>query len=560
MPPRVLLVYANPAITATPVPPYGMEKVAQAFRLAGCEAIMLAPFIEADPLAALREALSPLPDLVGFSVRNIDDALVVRSELGPGDIDTCFYLDQVRPLVSAALAAVGPGRVILGGAALGSGPRPVLEFLGADIGISGPAEDLCYWIGRALARGEGVVLPEDPRVIRPGGDPAQPHATPRRPRGFASAWRPPPTPTPRMGPYLRLTQIRGGRVPVQIAAGCDRRCTFCVEARFTGYQVMPRPAAQVAAEISALKAAGVSRVWLATSELNAPTARHGVEVLKSIQHLNVEYQTFIQVAPVDDDLLDAIEAAGIDPTALSYEFGHFDDRVLRAGGGPANRAAIDRLVNLYLKRGYRTLGGSIILGAHWLEREETLRAAVEAALEIDAALPDGLGLSYATGGRVYPETALADWISANRDEARPSLYGAEDWSFVRPVIFSRPMAPRRLMAWLKGQLQGARGHMGPMNTEAPADPRQLAAEALVNRGIWRIAEDLPERGRADLEEALSLWPEHLEAMAQLALVQANQLGDRAGAGKTLARLLRAMGPGDARRVEIQAALDALAVS
>ena len=50
------------------------------------------------------------------------------------------------------------------------------------------------------------------------------------------------------------------------------------------------------------------------------------------------------------------------------------------------------------------------------------------------------------------------------------------------------------------------------------------------------------------------------SLAQLALVLANQLGDRAAAGKTLSRLMRAMGPGDARRVEIQAALDALAVS
>ena len=33
-PPRVLLVYANPAITATPVVPYGMERIAHALRLA----------------------------------------------------------------------------------------------------------------------------------------------------------------------------------------------------------------------------------------------------------------------------------------------------------------------------------------------------------------------------------------------------------------------------------------------------------------------------------------------------------------------------------------------
>lgn len=558
MPPRVLLVYANPAITASPVPPYGMERVAQSFRLAGCELSYLAPFIEEDPLAALQAALEPAPDLVGFSVRNVDDALVVRSELGPGEIDTAFYLDAVRPLVAAALARVGPDRVLLGGAALSSGPVPVLRYLGASLGISGPAEDLCYWIGRALVRGEGVVIPEDPRVIRASEPADPPHRTPPRPRGFAGAWRAPPGPTPRMGGYLRLTTTRGGRVPVQIASGCDRRCSFCVEARFTGYQVRPRPADEVVAEIQALQRAGVSRFWLATSELNVPTAAHGIEVLRRLAGMDLDLQVFLQVAPVDDALLDALEGAGVDPAGISYEFGHFDPDVLRAGGGPANRAAIDRLVELYLRRGYTQLGGSVLLGAHWLETERTLQGALDYAREVDRAFHQGLGLSYATGGRVYPETALADWIAANREEARPHLYGEDDPSFVRPVIFSRPMAPRRLMAWVKARLEGARGNMGPMNAEAPADPSQIEAERLVNRGIWREAEGRYPEARAAFEAALRLAPRHLEALAQLSLLLANQLDDPLAARRALGRLLSALGPDDLRRPEVEAALRQLA--
>ena len=560
MPPAVLLVYANPAITATPVPPYGMEKVAQAFRLAGCETRMLAPFIEEDPEAFVRAALAERPALVAFSVRNIDDALVVRSELGPGDIDTCFYLDRVRPMVQAALAAVGPERVILGGPALSSGPVPVLRYLGAPVAITGPAEDLCYWVGRALVRGEAELLPSDPRVVRAGPTDGPPHATPARPRGFADAWRPPPGPTPRMGSYLHLTRTRGGRVPVMVSVGCDRRCTFCVEARFAGQRVLTRPVEHIVAEIEALHRAGVSRFWLTTSEINAPTARHGVEVLRKLRHLNIDIQMFIQGAPVDEELLDAAEAAGVVPSGFSYEFGHLDDGMLRAGAGPASKKAIDRLVELYVKRGYRMLGGSVLLGAHWLETEQTVEAALRAALEIDAALPSGLGLSYATGGRVYPETALADWVAAHRDEARPYLYGEDDPSFVRPVIFSKPFSPRRLLARVKARLAGARGHMGPMNAEAPVDPAQLEAEGWVNRGIWRVYEERYEDAKAAFDAALALWPEHLEALAQLALLQANQLGDRSGAGRTLGRLLRSMGPGDERRVEIEAALNALAVS
>ena len=556
-PPRVLLIYANPAVTSTPVPPYGMERVARSFKLAGCDARMESPFIEADPLATMRALLEWAPDLVGFSVRNIDDALVVRSELGPGDIDTRFYLDEVKPLVEAALAAVGPDRVLLGGAALSSGPLPVLRYLGATRAIRGAADDLCYWIGRSLARGEGPVLPEDPRVILAETPSSQPHLTEPRPRNFAAAFRAPPGPTPRSAGWLALVGARGGRVPVSISNGCDRRCDFCVEARFSGYAVAPRSHDDILAEIEALRGAGVQKFWLAASEINVPTAAHGTALLKKLKGLDLDFQVFIQVAPVDDALLDAFEGAGFDPTALSFEFGHFDDGLLRKGAGPANRRAIDKLVEVWLKRGYGMQGGSVLLGCHPDETWQTLDGALRAALEIDAALPVGLGLSYATGGRVYPETALADWVAAHRDEARPFLYGADDPSFVRPVIFSKPDSPRRLLAYVKSALAGARGLMGAMNTEAPATATRLEAEALVNRGVWRKHEGAAQAGRDCFDAALALEPEHMEALAQLALVCANDLGDPDGAGDALSRLLRGLKPDDPRYDEVMGALERL---
>ena len=57
MTPRVLLVYANPAVTATPVPPYGAERVAHALRIAGCEVRVVSPWLAARPGRALDEAL-----------------------------------------------------------------------------------------------------------------------------------------------------------------------------------------------------------------------------------------------------------------------------------------------------------------------------------------------------------------------------------------------------------------------------------------------------------------------------------------------------------------------
>jgi hypothetical protein len=360
-----------------------------------------------------------------------------------------------------------------------------------------------------------------------------------------------------MQSLLRLAVARGGRVAVQIAHGCDRRCWFCVEPSFLGKQVVARPVDEVVREIDLLARAGVRRFWLTTSELNVGRPEHAIEVLRALAGRGLDLQVFVQPAPMPDDLLDALEDAGVDPSGLSFELGHLDDRVLRAGGGPANRKSIDLLVETWLRRGYRQLGGSILLGAHPAETLDTVDGAVAAAREIDAALPDGLGLAYACGARVYPETPLARWIADHRAEAAPDLYGEDDPRFVRVVVFSRPLAPRPLLARVQAGLAGAKGNMAPMNAEVPATRAAEEAEALVNRGILRGFEGRHAEARDALEGALLRVPAHQEALRQLALLQANALGDPAGARATLTRLLAALPAGDPRREEVLSALEAV---
>lgn len=551
--PDVLLVYANPAITATPVPPYGLERVAASFVCAGCRVRVVSPFVEDDPVADLRAALARPTDLVGFSVRNVDDALVVRDSHGPGDLDTTFHLDAVRPLIAAAIDTVGEDRVVVGGAAVASGPRPVLRFLGARWGVVGAGEPAAARIAAAI--GEGRPWFADPQVIDARADAPRPHRTVIP----DVAWRDVAFPAaPRSATWLRLAVARDARVAVSLSAGCDRRCTFCVEARFHGRRVVPRPVDDVVAELELLARAGLRRFWLVASELNVPNDRHAIAVFRRLAGRGWDVRGFLQPAPVSDALLDAMEDAGVDPQGLSFELGHLDDGLLRRGAGPANLGRIDHLVETWLRRGYRTLGGSVLLGAHPDETDATVASACDKALDIDAALPDGLGLAYACGARVYPETGLADWIAEHRDAARPHLYGAvDDDSFARVVVFCRPTAPRRLLAWVRDRLAGARGAMGPMNAEAPAEPRRLRAEALINRGLWRLCEDRPADAAEALRDALRHVPDHPEALRQLALVLANRLGDPAGAADALTRLLATLPAADPRRRDIVAALAAL---
>lgn len=554
---RILLVYANPAITATPVSPYGAERVAAILRANGLTVGLCAPWLQLDPLSALEAEVERFqPDLVGFSIRNVDDGLIVRQRDGDAPLDTTFYLPEIRAAVQRVQARGLP--VLVGGAAVATLREGLLSWLGVDLGIAGPADALVAAMGRGLAAGLSLeeALPDDPLVIR-----RQPHFSDRH-RGDSHHPALLPGLTPRLREYLILCRERAGRVPVQIAAGCDRRCHFCVEASFHGWAVTPRPVDDIVRELSALKRAGVRRIWLSTSELNVPDSRHAVAVLRAVAQagLGVDLAGFVQAAPVDDDLLDAVEAAGMDPTALSYEFGHLDDALLRAGAGPANRAAIDRLVERYLKRGYPMLGGSILLGAHPEETWRSVNSALDAALELDKVFPKGFGLAYAAGGRVYAAAPLGRYVRDHLDAARPYLYGRLSEGFVEPLVYCTPTSPRALLGHIQDRLAGARGAMQALNSEAPAEPARLLAEKHINLAILSLADDDDETAEPLLLQALNLAPEHPEALKQLGLLYANLRGDFANAINAFQRLRRQIaGPATAEAAaEIDGVLRQLA--
>jgi hypothetical protein len=553
---RVLIVYANPAVTASPVPPLGAQRIRAILAGAGCEARLISPWLALDPAAELDRALDWEPDLVGLSVRNVDDSLVVRSEVGEGAIETRYYLPEVEALVSRVRGRGVP--LLAGGTAVSSAPMGVLTALGVRWGIIGPAEDLCWRLGRALATGVPFpeALPDDARVVdRLVGEPDLAAL-----REASERWRSPPGPTPRSSAWLALAREREGRVPVFFSAGCNRRCAFCVEAGFLGGRVVPRPVEDTLDEIEGLhRAAGVRRFFLAGSELNVPDARALTRLMLGLadRRLDVDVRGFLQPAPVDDALLDAMEAAGHDPSDFSFEFGHFDDRMLRRGAGPASRRQLQRLVELWVRRGYRTLGGSALLGGHPEETWGSIERALLTIREFDDALPDGLGLAWSPGARVYPASPLGRWVRDHPGEAAPDLYGRVTPDLIEPVVFCRPAAPRELFARVQEGLAGCKGLIRPMNDELRAAPEWIEAERRVNTAIVARDGGLADEARGLLSDALGHDPDHTEALRQLALVLANDLDQADEAREVLHRLRRVVLGHAERTAEVDAALAAL---
>lgn len=515
--PVVLLVYVNPAQTGVFVPPYGLERLAAALREAGAGVRWCLPFLERDPEAALARALEGgegegTPALVLLSLRNLDDGLVIRGELGPGAVETRGYLSAAGPLVARAVAAVGRERVVLGGGGLGAGGAALLGRLGLRWGIRGPAEDLVARGVKVLV-GEGRLRwPEDPRVLDAD---APPTGILAGPAGSAAATRSPflpaSAPPPRHPEALALAVRSGAYIPVQISAGCDRRCHFCVEASFLDRRVAWREPRAVAAEVQDLVDRGVTHVFLAGSELNMPSAAPALALLRALRPVvarapALHLLAFLQPAPLDDVLLDALEAVGMDPAELPVELGHLSPRILRAGGGPANLGHIEALVDRLAARGHRRLLGSVLLGAHPLETWETVDEALSVARDLDARLPEGLSLAVAAGARVYPTSPLGRTVRSRWEELAPHLYtpdgGPPDPELLDPVVFCRPGPPRTLLRHvLQTQL---RGGITTMNGEGPATEVEARVAALREQVLLRGVRG--EDARGELAALLAALP------------------------------------------------------
>src|SRR4030042_3390651 len=143
---RVLLISANTEKIHMPTLPLGLACVASATQKAGYDVAMVDLMVEKDTRSALKEAIEGFsPDIIGVSVRNIDDQNMENP---------IFLLDTVKEIV-AGCGSLSGARIILGGAGYSLFPESALSFLGADLGIQGEGE---------------VVFPELIRRIEEGAD------------------------------------------------------------------------------------------------------------------------------------------------------------------------------------------------------------------------------------------------------------------------------------------------------------------------------------------------------------------------------------------------------
>ncbi len=291
---RLLLVNSNTCRTPYPVAPLGPCLLASALEDAFEVRIHDGTFAGGEGLPAAIADFQP--DVVGLSVRNVDD-MVAR--------DGAFFLDDVREEFVQPLKAATRVPLVLGGSAFSLYPGYLMRAFDADWGVVGEGETAFRALLMALR--DGTDPSAIPGVVSRSGD----RIVANPPRCCSG-----PLVTPRADvdrhidfqPYRRL-----GSYPVQARRGCSHGCIYCTYPTVEGRAWRLRDPADIAAEIAeaAARLPGITFEFV-DSTFNSPPG-HAEAICREVaaRAPGLRLRTMgVNPQGVTDELLELMKAAG----------------------------------------------------------------------------------------------------------------------------------------------------------------------------------------------------------------------------------------------------------
>lgn len=373
-------------------------------------------FLE-NPLAEVDRAVAEFcPDLVGISVRNIDNQDSRKPEA---------YFPQVKELVDR-LKELGPAPVILGGAGFSVAPRELMEYTGADFGLVGEGEESFVRFLQALPerdwervpnliwRQDGGLRENSRQRIRRLEDLPRPALEYFNPRAYEE------TPGSAGQP---------GVIPVQSRRGCPMRCIYCSTPQLEGPGTRAWAPEQVASWLAAWHEQwGLRRFYFVDNIFNCPP-KYGRDLCRAIAALGLplEWSCLINPAFPDPELFELIRAAGGTMVQVGNESG--SELVLTGLGKGFGLQEVERTLNL-LKKADLPFNCFLLLGGPG----ETRQTVEESVTFLEEYKPKVVSLK--AGIRIHPglplhRLALAEGVVKPEDNLLwPRFYLApavRDW-------------------------------------------------------------------------------------------------------------------------------------
>jgi radical SAM superfamily enzyme YgiQ (UPF0313 family) len=423
-----LIIATNQCRDPLPVMPVGACIVADAAERVGHRVSFLDLMFEREPMATLSRRIDIFkPDIVGFSIRNIDNNDMRNPR--------ALY-EGLKPLAAVVREnTVAP--LIIGGPALGVMPEALLRYTNADWAVTGDGEAVFPALLDAIASGRsprnisGVARLEDDRY-------------------FASPpLRIPPSNDSILPQFSKWLDVKTytknfSAVPFQSKRGCPYKCVYCTYAGHEGNEYCLRPPAEVAEAVKTIEQQGLRDVEFVDNVFNAPY-EHAMSICEELIRLGnkARLQT-VELNPrfVTDELLTNMERAGFVGVGISAESA--DGNVLEKLGKGYTEDDVHRAVECIKNHKIPCLWLFLLGGPG--ETETSVRKTITFA---EQQIGKRDAVFFNMGIRVYPGTEIEEIACSD------GVLDVPPDEMLKPVFYLSPSVKRE---WMQKEIDEAVAH------------------------------------------------------------------------------------------------------
>jgi len=406
---KVLLISSNITSTPYPIYPLGLSMVAAALRNAGYEVHQFDFLQNNMSLDSLGDEIKSMaPDIIGMSIRNIDNVNLLNEEQ---------YIDVVRNIVRK-IRQETKAPVVLGGPGFSIMPEVILREVGADYGIVGEGESLIVEFVANAARG---AYPQN-GCIR-----------------ASSRLQGEEIPSAYYDSSLMKFYLKNGNVAsVQTKRGCTHRCLYCTYPLLEGSTIRYRDPKNVVDDIELLVDTHKAKYIFFTDSVFNDDQGQYLYVVQEMKKrgISVPWTAFFKPDGLDDDSVELMKQTGLRAAEIGADAG--TDKTLRKLGKAFLFKDIINCNDLFFRHSIATAHFYMFGGPG--ETRETVLAGIENIIN----MKQTVSFVY-MGIRILPHTPLAKI-------ARREGFLSRDRELLEPVYYIAPGIDKQ---WLEETLTDA---------------------------------------------------------------------------------------------------------
>ena len=406
---KVLLISANVTLSPYPLYPLGVSIIASALTRAGHEVRQADFLVQNTSLEAIGQEVREFkPDLVGISVRNIDNVNLMNEQ---------YYIQNVKNLVTV-VKGVTDVQVLLGGAGFSLIPDLILKETGADYGIVGEGEALVVEFAKNAEKG---LYPAERLIgsnIRLTGDEISPALYDERLLEF----------------YLHSGNIAS----VQTKRGCTHSCVYCTYPVLEGSRIRKREARAVVDDIVLLRDTYKTKyIFFVDSVFNDDGGAY-LEIIDEMlrRDITIPWTGFFKPGGLTDEIVERMKKTGFVAAEVGADAPC--DRTLKKMGKSFTFSDIVECNDLFVRHGIATSHFFMFGGPG--ETAETVEEGIKNILSLKKCV-----VFIFMGIRILPETAL------QRLAIKENVIAPEE-GLLKPVYYLSPLVEKK---WMEERLTAA---------------------------------------------------------------------------------------------------------